>query len=46
MKHLQKVEIDVYPFKDCQAAHGQDVDSKCHVCAGVPEGGKGQCNVN
>ncbi|XP_071054342.1 trypsin-1-like [Onthophagus taurus] len=44
MTHLQKVNILLYPQEQCKAAHGAKVDDINHVCAGVPEGGKGQCN--
>lgn len=36
----------MYSDADCQDAHGYYVDEKYHVCAGVPEGGKGQCNAS
>ncbi|XP_071054049.1 chymotrypsin-1-like [Onthophagus taurus] len=44
MTHLQKVEILLFPQEQCKAAHGTKVDDINHVCAGLPEGGKGQCN--
>ncbi|EFA01277.2 serine protease P40 [Tribolium castaneum] len=46
MKHLQKVNIFVYSDDDCERIHKETgpTNRKYHVCAGVPEGGKGQCN--
>ncbi|KAB0804632.1 hypothetical protein PPYR_01602 [Photinus pyralis] len=44
MKHLQRVDILVYSPDDCRAAHGNSVDERYHICAGVPEGWKGQCS--
>ncbi|XP_031330576.1 trypsin-7-like [Photinus pyralis] len=44
MKHLQRVNILVYSPDDCKAAHGNNVDERHHICAGVPEGWKGQCS--
>ncbi|XP_044269857.1 trypsin-3-like [Tribolium madens] len=46
MKHLQKVDIFVYSDDDCERIHKETgpTNRKYHVCAGVPEGGKGQCN--
>lgn len=46
MLDLQKVNIVVYSDEDCKAAHGSYVDEAYHVCAGIPEGGKGQCSVS
>lgn len=46
MKNLQRVGILVYSDEDCSRAHGSSVNSAYHVCAGVPEGGKGQCSVS
>ncbi|KAJ3660402.1 hypothetical protein Zmor_004852 [Zophobas morio] len=46
MTDLQKVNILVFPDADCERIHaltGPTHRSR-HVCAGVPEGGKGQCN--
>ncbi|KAF2882711.1 hypothetical protein ILUMI_23444 [Ignelater luminosus] len=44
MEHLQRVDLIVYTDEDCLKAHGSDVDSRYHLCGGVPEGGKGQCS--
>ncbi|KAF2882708.1 hypothetical protein ILUMI_23441 [Ignelater luminosus] len=44
MKNLQRVDIFVYNDEDCRKAHGSRVNPNYHVCAGVPEGGKGQCS--
>jgi len=41
---LKRVDILVYTDADCSRAHGSRVDSRYHVCSGVPEGGKGQCS--
>jgi trypsin len=47
MHDLQKVYIEVYSDDDCERIHAVTgpTDRKYHVCAGVPEGGKGQCSV-
>ncbi|RZC40948.1 Trypsin domain containing protein [Asbolus verrucosus] len=47
MNHLQKVDIMVYSDEDCERIHAQTgpTDRHYHICAGVPGGGKGQCNV-
>ncbi|EFA01278.1 serine protease P41 [Tribolium castaneum] len=46
MTHLQKVNIIVYSDDDCERIHKGTgpTNRKYHVCAGIPEGGKGQCN--
>ncbi|KAF2882710.1 hypothetical protein ILUMI_23443 [Ignelater luminosus] len=44
MEHLQRVDLIIYTDEDCSSAHGTDVDSRYHLCGGVPEGGKGQCS--
>ncbi|KAB0804633.1 hypothetical protein PPYR_01603 [Photinus pyralis] len=43
-KQLQRVDILVYSPANCRAAHGNSVNEKYHLCAGVPEGWKGQCS--
>ncbi|KDR18614.1 Kallikrein-14 [Zootermopsis nevadensis] len=43
MQHLQKVNITVYSDADCQSVHDNTVHDT-NICAGVPEGGKGQCS--
>lgn len=47
MENLQKVDIKVYSDEDCERIYATKgpTDRKYHVCAGVPEGGKGQCSV-
>ncbi|KAF2882713.1 hypothetical protein ILUMI_23446 [Ignelater luminosus] len=44
MEHLQRVDLIIYTDEECSKAHGSRVDSRYHLCGGVPEGGKGQCN--
>lgn len=46
MPDLQKVQIKVFNNEDCRKAHGAKFDERVHICAGVPEGGKGQCSVS
>lgn len=45
---LQKVDLQIYSFADCKAAHstGPMGDSvfPTNICAGVPEMGKAECN--
>lgn len=38
----------VYSDSECERLHALSgpTDRIAHVCAGVPEGGKGQCNVS
>ncbi|XP_067002693.2 trypsin II-P29 [Anabrus simplex] len=43
MQYLQTVDIVVYSDEDCGKAHGGKPHSS-NICAGIPEGGKGQCN--
>lgn len=48
-EHLQRVDLVVYSDEECEALHPFDppmlTNSKYHLCAGAPEGGKGQCRV-
>lgn len=48
-EHLQRVEIIVYSDEDCEALHPFDppaiTSRQYHLCAGAPEGGRGQCRV-
>ncbi|XP_063911246.1 trypsin-6-like [Zophobas morio] len=46
IEDLQKVYIYVYPDDDCERIHAQTgpTNRTCHICAGVPQGGKGQCS--
>lgn len=47
MTHLQRVDIICYTDDNCEAAHSNPsnpADRRYHVCAGIPEGGKGQCS--
>ena len=40
---LQKVDMQIYSYADCYAAH-DDWVYKTNICAGVPEMGKAECN--
>lgn len=45
---LQKVDLQIYSYDDCKAAHsinpyGLDI-YRSNICAGVPEMGKAECN--
>lgn len=48
MENLQRVDILIYTDDDCESLHAQTgpTSRSYHVCAGVPEGGRGQCNVS
>lgn len=46
MDDLQRVDILLYSDDACEAAHYNVTSRAYHVCAGIPEGGKGQCNVS
>lgn len=45
---LQKVDLQIYSYEDCRAAHllsPSDLDIyRTNICAGVPEMGKSECN--
>ncbi|XP_017776593.1 PREDICTED: trypsin-3-like [Nicrophorus vespilloides] len=41
---LMRVDIICYSDDDCEAAHHGNTNRQYHICAGVPEGGKGQCS--
>lgn len=45
---LQKVELQIYSYEDCKAAHDLSTSSldiyRTNICAGVPEMGKAECN--
>ncbi|KAF5279126.1 hypothetical protein FQA39_LY05804 [Lamprigera yunnana] len=41
---LHKVDIHVYSDENCKRTHGANITTEVHICAGVPEGGKGQCS--
>ncbi|PNF33082.1 hypothetical protein B7P43_G16109 [Cryptotermes secundus] len=43
MEKLQHVNITVYDDEKCQSIHSLEVHDT-NICAGVPEGGKGQCS--
>jgi trypsin len=47
MEDLQTVDIVVFSDADCERIHAGTgpTYSNYHVCAGIPEGGKGQCSV-
>ena len=42
-KYLQKVDLEVFDDEECSIRHGLQMHSTT-LCAGVPEGGKGQCS--
>lgn len=48
-EQLQRVDLIVYSDEDCEALHPVDpimlTNRQYHLCAGAPEGGKGQCRV-
>jgi trypsin len=45
---LQKVDLQIYSYEDCKAAHDLSSSSldiyPTNICAGVPEMGKAECN--
>jgi len=45
---LQKVELQIYSYYDCKAAHDLSTSTlgiyRTNICAGVPEMGKSECN--
>lgn len=43
ISNLQKVDLQVVSSKDCAAIHEKTIHYT-NICAGVPEGGRGQCN--
>ena len=46
MRLLQEVDLFVVADPDCEALHiGDPHPHPSNLCAGVPEGGKGQCSV-
>ncbi|PSN49711.1 hypothetical protein C0J52_16337 [Blattella germanica] len=45
MNHLQQVDITVYSDANCQSIHYYTIHDS-NICAGVPEGGKGQCSLS
>jgi hypothetical protein len=45
MEKLQHVNISVYDDEKCQSIHFHEVHDT-NICAGVPEGGRGQCSVS
>jgi trypsin len=44
MQYQQEVDIFVVSDPDCEAVHSGEPHPS-NICAGVPEGGKGQCSV-
>jgi trypsin len=44
MQFLQEVELYVVADPECEVVHDGDPHPS-NICAGVPEGGKGQCSV-
>lgn len=47
-KILQKVDLQIYSYEDCKAAHDLSPSTPdiypTNICAGVPEMGKAECN--
>lgn len=43
-ERLQRVDLRTYAAEDCQKLHMKKIHPS-NVCAGAPEGGRGQCNV-
>lgn len=41
---LQKVDLQIYSSYDCAQIHNPGWVFYDNICAGVPGGGKGQCN--
>lgn len=45
---LQKVDLQIYSYADCKAAHDLSTSTldiyRTNICAGVPEMGKSECN--
>lgn len=44
MNDLQIVTIKVFSDKECKKSYPR-TDKKYNICAGIPKGGKGQCQV-
>lgn len=44
-KRLQKVNITIVDIEECKSIHYNTVYNS-NLCAGVPQGWKGQCNVS
>lgn len=42
-QHLQKVQLQVFSDKECSDRHQTQLHES-QICAGLPEGGKGQCS--
>ncbi len=42
-KILQKAALQIYSSYDCNKLHGGGVHFT-NICAGIPGGGRGQCN--
>ncbi|KAH8415355.1 hypothetical protein KR222_005004 [Zaprionus bogoriensis] len=42
-QQLQKVQLQIFSDEECSRLHGTQLHSS-QICAGVPEGGKGQCS--
>jgi hypothetical protein len=45
MENLQHVNVSVYDDGECQSIHFHLVHDT-NICAGVPDGGRGQCSVS
>lgn len=46
MDHLQEVDLIVFSDEECARRHSTSPPHPSNICGGVPEGGKGQCNVS
>lgn len=48
MKHLQRVDLQVFTDDFCESIHALTgpTSRDYHVCGGVEGGGKGQCSVS
>jgi hypothetical protein len=46
MQYLQEVDLIVDSDADCDEILNGYTHPSTNICAGVPEGGKGPCNVN
>lgn len=44
MTTLQRVDLQIYNYADCQARHNPGWLFYTNTCAGVDAGGKGQCS--
>lgn len=42
--HLQEANLIVFSDEECRNRH-EEIIHPSHICAGVPEGGRGSCSV-